>query len=69
MNSLKKLRKNKNVKQYDLAKYLGVGRDTVSKWEIGKNSIPEKKLISIADYFGVSCDEVLGRDSPGIGSV
>ena len=25
MNSLKKLRKNKNVKQYDLAKYLGLG--------------------------------------------
>lgn len=63
MNRLKDLRKEKKVTQKVVAAYLGVGRDTVSKWEKGVNSIPEKKLIGLADYYDVSCDYVLGRDS------
>ena len=63
MNKLKELRKKQNITQQVIADYLGVKRDTVSKWELGKNSIPEKRLISIADYFGVSTDYILGRDT------
>jgi len=64
MNNLKKLRESKNMRQIDLANCLGFKRNTVAKWETGKNSIPEKKLIMLADYFDVSCDEVLNRDTP-----
>ena len=64
MNRLKELRNDKKLTQQDIADYLKVGRDTISKWEIGTNSIPEKKIVKIADYFNVSIDYLLGRDSP-----
>jgi transcriptional regulator with XRE-family HTH domain len=63
VNKLKELRKNKKVTQQVVADYLGVGRDTVSKWEKGVNSIPEKKLICLADFYSVSIDYLLGRDT------
>jgi len=63
MNRLKELRKNKKVTQQVVADYLGVGRDTVSKWEKGVNSIPEKKLINLSIYYNVSIDYLLKRDS------
>ena len=63
MNRLKEIRKTRKITQQVLADYLGVGHDTVSKWEIGINSIPEKKLRSLADYFEVTTDYLLGRDN------
>jgi transcriptional regulator with XRE-family HTH domain len=63
MNRLKELRKNKSVTQQVVADYLGVRRDTVSKWEKGVNSIPEKKLIGLSIYYDVSIDYLLGRES------
>lgn len=55
------LRKMKNMTQENLAAELGVSVAAVSKWETG-NSIPDiLMLCSIADFFDVSTDELLGR--------
>jgi two-component system chemotaxis response regulator CheY len=55
------LRKSKEMTQEKLASELGVSVAAVSKWETG-NSIPDIiMLCSIADYFDVSTDELLGR--------
>lgn len=54
------LRKLKNVSQQELAEYLGVTFQSVSKWET-KTTLPDITLLpAIARYFAVSVDEVLG---------
>lgn len=54
------LRKSKGVGQQDLADVLGVSFQSVSKWETG-TTMPDITLLpSIAEYFNVSIDELLG---------
>jgi two-component system chemotaxis response regulator CheY len=56
------LRRSKNITQEKLAAELGVSVAAVSKWETG-NSMPDiLMLCSIADYFDVTTDELLGRN-------
>lgn len=55
------LRKSKDMTQEKLASEMGVSVAAVSKWETG-NSLPDiLMLCSIADFFNVSTDELLGR--------
>jgi two-component system chemotaxis response regulator CheY len=55
------LRKNQDLTQENLASEMGISIAAVSKWETG-NSIPDiLMLCSIADFFDVSTDELLGR--------
>lgn len=54
------LRKEKKVTQEELADYVGVSAQAVSKWE--KGGAPDCALLpSIADFFGVSIDRLFGR--------
>ena len=56
---LSELRKEKGITQRDLADYLGVSDKTISHWECDKYS-PDISVIPIlAEYFGVTCDEIL----------
>lgn len=57
---IKNLRMNKNLSQVDLAKCLGVTKQSVSNWE-NENIMPSiEMLIKIANYFSVSTDYLLG---------
>ena len=59
-NVISELRKNKGVKQEDLATAVGVSTQAVSKWENG--GTPDTELLPlIADYFSVSIDKLFGR--------
>lgn len=56
-------RKKKDNYQKDLAKYCGVSKSAVSKWESGLSypSIPQLPLI--ADYYGITIQKLLtGRE-------
>ena len=55
------LRKQKNIKQEELAAELGVTAAAVSKWENGYTLPDILMLCALADYFGVTTDELLGR--------
>lgn len=57
-NQIKKLRLEKKVKQEELAEYLGVSAQAVSKWETGVSTPDITLLPNIAMYFGVSIDEL-----------
>jgi transcriptional regulator with XRE-family HTH domain len=60
--NLKKLRKAKDITQDELAESLGVSYQSVSKWERG-DCFPDISLLPcLANYFGVSTDELLGMD-------
>ena len=57
------LRKEKNITQTELAEYLSLAPQTVSRWEVG-NGAPEISLLpKIATFFGVSIDDLFGLTS------
>lgn len=60
-NKIQELRRNHNITQERLAAEMGVSVAAVSKWE-NANSMPDIiMLCSLADYFNVTTDELLGR--------
>jgi len=58
---LKKIRKEKNLRQIDLASSLGLAQTTIANYEQGTRFPNEKTLSQIADFFNVSLDYLLGR--------
>ncbi|MCL2518978.1 MAG: helix-turn-helix domain-containing protein [Oscillospiraceae bacterium] len=59
---IKQLRKKSNVTQEKFADYLGITFQAVSRWESGI-CYPDLELLpAIANYFGVTTDELLGVD-------
>lgn len=58
--NIKRLRKQKELTQEDLAGFLGVTFQTVSKWERGE-AYPDITLLpSVANFFEVTLDDLVG---------
>lgn len=62
MNKLKILRKRRDVSQQEVADSIGVSRPTYAQYESGARGMSAEALTKLADYFGVSVDEILGRE-------
>ena len=60
-NRLRDLREDRDLKQRDLAEQLKVHQTTYSDYELGRLNIPVSALHTLADYYGVSIDYLLGR--------
>lgn len=58
--NLKRLRKEKDLTQEDLAEVLGVSFQAISKWERGESYPDITVLPEVASFFKVSVDELLG---------
>lgn len=56
---LKKLRKEKNLTQEQLAKQLNVSGRTVSRWETGSNMPDISILVELAEFYDVSIPEII----------
>ncbi len=63
---IKELRKKLGIKQKELAQKLNILPTTLYKYEKGINSPSVEMLISIADFFGVSIDSLVGRESDNL---
>ena len=61
MERLKELRKDRGLKQSDLAAHFKVDRTTFTKYETGDREPDFKMLHALADFFDVSTDYLLGR--------
>ena len=60
--NIKRLRKEKDITQETLADFLGISFQSVSKWERGE-ALPDITIVpAIANYFGVTIDELMGND-------
>jgi len=59
--NIKRLRRERGMTQEQLAEKLNITNAAVSKWERG-DSLPDiTMLFPIADYFGISVDELMGH--------
>ena len=60
-NRLRDLREDRDLKQKGMADLLQVHQTTYSDYELGRLNIPISALHTLADYYGVSIDYLLGR--------
>lgn len=62
INNLKKIRKNNNLSQEQLAEILGISRQAISKWESGSAYPEMEKIIQLCEKFNVNIDDLLNKD-------
>lgn len=58
---LKEIRKARGISQLKLAMDLNMAQNTISRYETGEREPGITELITLADYFRVSVDYLLGR--------
>ncbi|MBQ7744672.1 MAG: helix-turn-helix transcriptional regulator [Ruminococcus sp.] len=58
---LRDLREDNDMKQIDVALYLGIAQTVYSRYERGFQTIPVEHLLKLADLYNVSTDYILGR--------
>ena len=58
---LKEIRQDKDLKQSDVAKVLGIKQQQYSEYEIGKRLIPINYLYDLALFYNTSIDYLIGR--------
>lgn len=61
MIRLKELRRKKNITQQKIADVLGVSQATYSGWESERVQMDYASLITLAEFFNVSVDYLLGK--------
>lgn len=59
---LVKLRTDKGLSQYELAKILKLSRGQISNYELGSRQPDYETLKKLADFFNVTTDYLLGHD-------
>ena len=62
MIKLSELRNEKGLTQREIAKIFNVSQGTYNNWENGKTQPSIEQLVTIADFFGVSIDYLVGRE-------
>ncbi len=60
---LRKLRKENNLRQKDLAEILNLAQTTIANYEKNARFPNQETLNDIADYFNISLDYLLGRSN------
>lgn len=58
---IRDLREDADLTQTELSKFLNISQRAYSHYENGTRDIPTTILISIADFYHVSIDYLLGR--------
>lgn len=59
---LRELREDRHLKQNEIAGILETTQQVYSRYEKGINELPIHHLVTLAQYYGVSTDYILGLD-------
>jgi len=59
---LKQLRKEKGLRQADVAELLGISQQAYQKYELGNAEPNGANYVKLADFYGVTTDYLLGRE-------
>ena len=57
------LLEKKGIQQKKLSDYLGLSKNTITGWKNGNNTSYMKHLPKIAEFFDVSVDYLIGKES------
>lgn len=60
-----RIRDSRGLKDSDVAKATGISAGTLSDWKRGRYKLKYEKLQKIAEYLGVSTDQLAGIQVPG----
>ena len=60
-NILKELRKSAGLTQISLQMKTGIEQALLSKFENGERTPPTETLMTLADFYNVSMDYIMGR--------
>ncbi len=60
IKNLKEFRENKNLTQENIAEILGMKRQQYYRYETGKRELPISHLITLAEFYNTSTDQILG---------
>lgn len=60
--NIRRLRRERNLTQEEVAAHLGISFQSVSKWERGEGYPDITLLPALANYFRITIDELLGMD-------
>jgi len=63
MELLRELREDSDCTQSDIASLLGISQQHYSKYETGEYELPLRHFITLAKYYNVSADYLIGRCS------
>ena len=58
---LRDMRVDRDLKQAVIAELIGTTQQQYSKYEKGESELPLKAVVTLADYYGVSLDYLIGR--------
>lgn len=58
---LRDLREDHDMKQIQVAEYLGIAQTVYSRYERGYQTLPIEHLLKLADLYQVTTDYLLGR--------
>ena len=68
IDRIRELREDNDLKQSEIAKLLNTTQQVYSRYEKGENELPIRHLISLAKFYNVSTDYILGlSDNPKTG--
>lgn len=57
---LRDLREDRDLRQTDIAEFLGIQQTVYSRYERGFQNIPIEYLIKLSEFYGVTTDYILG---------
>ena len=60
MNRIRELREDRDLRQIDVAKATNIDQKTLSNYETGKTNPDSAAIVKLAEFFGVTCDYLLG---------
>ena len=55
-------REERGISQGELARQIGTSRQNVSRWESNQVQPSIDFCVQLADFYGISLDELVGRD-------
>lgn len=61
LQRLKDLREDMDLQQADIAQLLKTTQPQYSRYETGERELPIRHLVTLADFYNVSADYILGR--------
>lgn len=61
VDRIRELREDHDLRQQDIARLLQTTQQVYSRYEQGTNEIPVRHLITLARYYQVSVDYILGE--------